>query len=341
MAGLVDDFFPSSRSSRRPIMGPTTPILDDHEEKSMKSKATLTSTPNLSGGGKDFPSGTPSDSVAEPTPEPSGEVNDKDEDRGDEDTEDANEGTQNEDDQIEQSSSVSPSLSSTDRMNPSRIPPTTLITSTLPLQIKTSYSVSSAESPVQASVDVEEPAILPSSETLLDEQDEDEKPIMAPPPMTSLPRPPQQITAADGLELIQSTLLTLSLVSSSSTAIRSRIDNGGESSIATSTETDHAAATALSAPPPDGDIPSGDGGLPSALMPALPISLGLAGGILVVAVLAGTLYRKKVWPFCERRRAREDFETMEAVVVAREMEKRQRMKWDPRVSGGWNGNAHF
>lgn len=109
------------------------------------------------------------------------------------------------------------------------------------------------------------------------------------------------------------------------------------------TETDHVgpAATALSAPPPDDDAAGGSPGLPSALMPALPLSLGLAGGVLVLAVLVGTLYRKRVWPFRGRRQAADEVEGGKWE-RERERERRQGTKWDPRGrSRDWSGTVHF
>ncbi|KAI8256031.1 hypothetical protein K4K53_007597 [Colletotrichum sp. SAR 10_77] len=72
----------------------------------------------------------------------------------------------------------------------------------------------------------------------------------------------------------------------------------------------------------------GNGG--AKLMPALPIALGSVGGVLIFGLIIGMLYRKSKWPFHKRR----NFAEIDDLEVERqqEIERQQKMKWDPRVT---------
>ncbi|KAK1980063.1 hypothetical protein LZ30DRAFT_724323 [Colletotrichum cereale] len=65
-------------------------------------------------------------------------------------------------------------------------------------------------------------------------------------------------------------------------------------------------------------------------MPALPIALGSVGGVLIFGLVFGLLYRKGRWPF----RGRRNFAQIDELEVERqqEMERKNKMKWDPRVT---------
>ncbi|ROT36384.1 hypothetical protein SODALDRAFT_335485 [Sodiomyces alkalinus F11] len=368
MAGLLDNTLPISRSTRQPIISPTP--RDEEDDESMPTptlEPTSSPIPTQGGVEDNSAAGTTVDSVAEPTQGPSGAANDDDNDndndnddnededddrwqgQGREERKDANEETQDEKTQGEQSQSSSltltPSDSSADQpsQKPSTIPPTTLVTSALPFEIRPSSSGPSLEVGLttQTSADAEDPTAPPNNSIDV-VPSEDEELIVVPSPTTPLPLPQQQTTVADHHAHLLQPIPSFG-DSSSSSSSSSRISGGDGPSTATGTEADYgAAATALSAPP-DGSGGSGSGsggGIPSGLMPALPISLGLAGGVLVLAVLVGTLYKRNAWPFRGRRREGGDFESVVEGEEGREMEKRQRMKWDPRVSRGWNGNVH-
>ncbi|TQN71088.1 hypothetical protein CSHISOI_04370 [Colletotrichum shisoi] len=66
------------------------------------------------------------------------------------------------------------------------------------------------------------------------------------------------------------------------------------------------------------------------LMPALPIALGSVGGVFIFGLIIGVLYRKGRWPFHRRRH----FAEIDELEVERqqELERQNKMKWDPRVT---------
>ncbi|TDZ25327.1 hypothetical protein Cob_v001602 [Colletotrichum orbiculare MAFF 240422] len=66
------------------------------------------------------------------------------------------------------------------------------------------------------------------------------------------------------------------------------------------------------------------------LMPALPITLGSVGGVLIFGMIIGILYRKSKWPFNKRRK----FAEIDELEVERhqELERQQKEKWDPRIT---------
>ncbi|KXH28438.1 hypothetical protein CNYM01_12905 [Colletotrichum nymphaeae SA-01] len=95
-------------------------------------------------------------------------------------------------------------------------------------------------------------------------------------------------------------------------------------------------------PTPSGNVNSGSGGIASPsqaetsggsnvkLMPALPIALGSVGGVLIFGLVIGMLYRKGRWPF----RSKRNFAQIDELEVERqqELERQNKMKWDPRVT---------
>ncbi|WYZ36810.1 hypothetical protein EsH8_II_000316 [Colletotrichum jinshuiense] len=72
------------------------------------------------------------------------------------------------------------------------------------------------------------------------------------------------------------------------------------------------------------------GGSNVKLMPALPIALGSVGGVLIFGLILGMLYRKSKWPFHGRR----NFAQLDELEVERqqEMERQNKLKWDPRMT---------
>jgi hypothetical protein len=79
--------------------------------------------------------------------------------------------------------------------------------------------------------------------------------------------------------------------------------------------------------------PSASNGAMASLMPALPISLGVGGGVLFFGVIAGLLYKTGVWPFRGEREREGRFEELEDGGNAATAEMNFQRKWDPRVSG--------
>ncbi|KAH6688509.1 hypothetical protein F5X68DRAFT_260970 [Plectosphaerella plurivora] len=80
--------------------------------------------------------------------------------------------------------------------------------------------------------------------------------------------------------------------------------------------------------------PSANNNAMASLMPALPISLGIGGGVLFFGVIGGLLYKKGVWPFRGDREREGRFEELEdGSGNAATAEKQFQRKWDPRVSG--------
>ncbi|KAG7135940.1 hypothetical protein HYQ45_006396 [Verticillium longisporum] len=90
------------------------------------------------------------------------------------------------------------------------------------------------------------------------------------------------------------------------------------------------ASTSSLAPLPTAEEANAGSSGSGALMPALPISLGLVAGVLTIGGLIGWAYRKGRGPFAgrARRRAMMEKEDMEDG----EIDRQQRQKWDPRVS---------
>ncbi|KAL9949308.1 hypothetical protein D7B24_005553 [Verticillium nonalfalfae] len=90
------------------------------------------------------------------------------------------------------------------------------------------------------------------------------------------------------------------------------------------------ASTSSLAPLPTAEEANTGSSGSGALMPALPISLGLVAGVLTIGGLIGWAYRKGKGPFAgrARRRAMMEKEDMEDG----EIDRQQRQKWDPRVS---------
>ncbi|KAM0330755.1 hypothetical protein ACHAQA_003708 [Verticillium albo-atrum] len=88
--------------------------------------------------------------------------------------------------------------------------------------------------------------------------------------------------------------------------------------------------SSLAAPIPTAEEANAGSGGNGALMPALPISLGLVAGVLVIGGVVGWAYRKGRGPFAgrARRRAMMEKEDMEDG----EIDRRERQKWEPRVS---------
>ncbi|KAM0282920.1 hypothetical protein ACHAQH_002731 [Verticillium albo-atrum] len=89
-------------------------------------------------------------------------------------------------------------------------------------------------------------------------------------------------------------------------------------------------STSSLAPAPTAAEANSDSGGSGALMPALPISLGLVAGVLAIGGIVGWAYRKGRGPFAgkARRRAMMEKEDMEDG----EIDERERRKWEPRVS---------
>ncbi len=167
-------------------------------------------------------------------------------------------------------------------------------------------AVPSDEAETSASLPAEiTPSALPTLPSIPGPEDEL---IQAPPPSISLPLPtPDDIP----------TTLVMAPSPSIPTPPGTRVSGDAESALADSSDS--------------------QGDAMASLMPALPISLGVGGGVLFIGVLAGMLYKKGKWPF--RSRDRENaFEELEDGVA----EKRFQKKWDPR-SSMWrpNGATNF
>lgn len=204
-----------------------------------------------------------------------------------------------EEEEEEPESSASSSASSAPPSSGSARPSTTTIIRTT---LSTSILPSQINPPSSLDLPIQTSSDAESSARPTVQIPDDEELVVAPSPAT--PLPPKQTTV---IQSVQS------------------------SANPTGTASPNAAATALSAQGDDG----GDGG---GLMPALPISLGIVGGVLMIGLIFGMLYRKNAWPFRGRRKQAKEFDGMDDVS---EIEKMHGRKWDPRVSRTWNGNVHF